>query len=208
MFDRTFYLKDTQRVSIPVFLRRRCRPGAIPQAQTLGQIFILLNDPELCDELIHLQIYGFNPFITDLLRARFGGLFVREALLRPLLNQMMVVMGYLPGQLSGRIAVTVKPASSSDAGLAPATFNGESNPRTPAAVRAIAGKLNRHARRLGVWPAPALTECPAPATISAPVCRCARSRSRVKPTGSAARSGSSVCMWSTPPVFPICRPSI
>ena len=160
MFDRTFYLKDTQRISIPVFLRRRCRPGAIPQAQTLGQIFILLNDPELCDELIHLQIYGFNPFITDLLRARFGGLLVREALLRPLLNQMMVVMGYLPGQLSGRIAVTVKPASSSDAGLAPATFNGESNPRTPAAVRAIAGKLNRHARRLGVWPAPALTEVP------------------------------------------------
>jgi len=160
MFDRTFYLKDTQRVSIPIVLRRRCRPGPIPKASALGQLFVMMDEPELCDELIHLQIYGFNPFIVDLLRARFGALLIQEPLLRPLFDRMMVVMGYLPGQLSGRIVVTVKPASPADIGLPPATYRGETSPRTPGAVRAIARKLKRHARALGVWPAPAMTEVP------------------------------------------------
>jgi choline dehydrogenase-like flavoprotein len=161
-FDHTFYLKDTQRVSIPLFLRRRCRQSAIPKANVLGQIFIEMDDPTLCDELIHLQIYGFNPFITDVLRARWGNILIRDALLQPFLNQMMVVMGYLPGQLSGRIAVKVKPSSPSDVGLPPATYVGEINPRTQTAVRRIGRKLLAHRRELGVWPALPLTEVPDP----------------------------------------------
>ena len=162
LFDRTFYLQDTQLVSIPLFLRRRCRPGAIPRANALGQVLIVLNDPNLCDERIHLQIYGFSPFITDLLRARWGNLFVPDALARPLTNQMMIVMAYLPGQLSGRIAVRVKPTSPSDDGLPPASFTGELNPRTKGAARRIGRKLMAHRRELGAWPALPLMEVPEP----------------------------------------------
>ncbi len=162
LFDRTFYLQDTQLVSIPLFLRRRCKPGAIPRANALGQAVIVLNDPDLCDERVHLQIYGFSPFITDLLRARWGNFFIRDALLRPLTDQMMVVMAYLPGQLSGRIAVRVKPPSPSDRGLPPASFTGEPNARTQAAARRIGRKLMAHRRELGVWPALPLMEVPEP----------------------------------------------
>lgn len=77
MYDRVFYLKDTQLISIPLFLHRRCRPGSIPAGNALGQILLVLNEPNLCDELIHLQIYGFNPFITDLLRASLLALALR-----------------------------------------------------------------------------------------------------------------------------------
>jgi choline dehydrogenase-like flavoprotein len=121
-----------------------------------------MNDPSLCDELIHLQIYGVNPFITDMLRARWGNIRIRDALLQPFLNQMMVVMGYLPGQLSGRIAVKVRPFSPSDVGLPPASYTGEINPRTQTAVRRIGRKLLAHRRELGVWPALPLTEVPDP----------------------------------------------
>ena len=152
MFDQTFHLRDTQLVSIPLFQLRRCRSGAIPKSSALGQLFLVLKDDELCDERIHLQIYGFNPFIVDLLRARWGGL-VREGLLRPLLNQMMVVMAYLPGQLSGRISVKVSPSSASDAGLPPARFTGEPSARTKIAARMIGTKLRDHRRELGAWPA-------------------------------------------------------
>lgn len=162
LFDRTFYLQDTQLVSIPLFLRRRCWPGAIPKANALGQVLIVLNDPDLCDERVHLQIYGFSPFITDLLRARWGNLLVRDALLRPLTDRMMVVMAYLPGQLSGRIAVRVKPPSPSDRGMPPASFTGELNPRTKGAARGIGRKLMAHRRELGAWPALSLMEVPEP----------------------------------------------
>jgi choline dehydrogenase-like flavoprotein len=162
LFDRQFYLKDTQLVSLPLFLRRRCRPGAIPRANALGQVMLVLREPDLCDEAIHLQIYGFNPFIADLLRVRWGSLLVREGLLRPLFDQMMVVMAYLPGQLSGRIAVKVEPDASSGSGLGSARFTGEANPRTQQAARAIGRKLMAHRRALGVWPALPLTQVPVP----------------------------------------------
>jgi choline dehydrogenase-like flavoprotein len=162
MFDRIFYLKDTQLVSIPLFLRRRCRPGAIPGGVALGQVLIVLNEPDLCDELIHLQIYGFNPSIADLLRARWGNILGPERLLRPLFEQMMVVMAYLPSQLSARIAVKVSPASTSDAGLGPASFVGEGNPRTQLAVRRIGRKLFDNRRAIGAWPALPLTQLPEP----------------------------------------------
>lgn len=162
LFDRTFYLQDTQLVSIPLFLRRRCRPGAIPRANALGQVLIVLNDPDLCDERVHLQIYGYSPFIADLLRARWGNSLVSEALGRPLTDRMMIVMAYLPGQLSGRIAVRVKAPSPSDHGLAPASFTGELNPRTRAAARRIGRKLMAHRRELGVWPALPLMQVPEP----------------------------------------------
>jgi hypothetical protein len=114
---------------------------------------IVLHEPEPCDERIHLQIYGFNPFIVDLLRARWGRWLVSERLLRPLLDQMMVIMAYLPGQLSGRIAVKISPAADSDKGLGPASFTGEASPRTKLAVRHIGRKLFAGRRELGASPA-------------------------------------------------------
>jgi ferredoxin len=162
MFDRTFYLKDTQLISMPLFLRRRCRPGPIPKASALGQVTIVLHEHDLCDVSIHLQIYGFNPFITDLLRGRWGNLFIVERLLQPLLNQMMVVMAYLPSQLSGRIAATVTPASSPDDELGSVSFIGEANTRTQQAIRLIGRKLTAHRRALGAWPALALTQVAIP----------------------------------------------
>jgi hypothetical protein len=89
-------------------------------------------------------------------------LLVREGLLRPLFDQMMVVMAYLPGQLSGRIAVKVEPDASSGSGLGSARFTGEANPRTQQAARAIGRKLMAHRRALGVWPALPLTQVPVP----------------------------------------------
>jgi len=159
MFDRTFYLKDTQLIAIPIFLRRSCHPGMIPTAHALGQISIVLKDPELCDEPIHLQIYGFNPFVIDLLRARWGVL-IRPSILRSVFSQMMLVMAYLPRQLSGQIAVKVSPPLASDAGLAPAHFSGEVNPRARTAARLIGRKLRSHQRQLGIWPALAATQIP------------------------------------------------
>jgi ferredoxin len=158
MFDRQFYLKDTQLISIPLLLLRRCRPGPIPKSNALGQVLIVLREHDLCDESIHLQIYGFNPFIPELLRGRWGGFFFGDSLLQPLFNQMMVVMAYLPSQLSGRIAVKAKPSSSSDCELGSASFTGEVNPRTQHAARLIGHKLTAHRRALGAWPASALIQ--------------------------------------------------
>jgi ferredoxin len=162
MFDRVFYLKDTQLVSIPLILRRRCRSNAFPNASALGQMVVVLNEPDLCDELIHLQIYGFNPFITDIQRARWRGWFAPDTLLRPLLSQIMFVMAYLPGQLSGRVAVKVKPSSASDAGLAPASFVGEINRRSKIAACRIGRKLLAHRREFGAWPILPLMDLPDP----------------------------------------------
>jgi choline dehydrogenase-like flavoprotein len=157
-FDYTFHLADTQLVTIPAFLLRRCGIGAIPQANALGQIFIEIDDPEICDELIHLQIYGFNPFIADLLRERWGKFFIGEKLLQPLFDRMMMIMAYLPGQISGKVAMRVNASSQNGYGLPLAVYTGESNTRTLPAVRRLKHRLKAHWQDFGLVPATPLAE--------------------------------------------------
>jgi len=160
-FERPFHLGDTQQFSIPIFLSKRCRAGRVPRAFALSQVFIEINKPEICGENIHLQVYGFNPFMVDILRARWGRL-INEWMLQPLFDRMMIVMGYLPGQLSGTIEITVRPAE--NGGLPVALCRGLSNPRTRPAVRRIGRMLLTHARDFGWLPALPLTEVPPPGT--------------------------------------------
>ena len=157
-FDRTLYLMDTQLVTIPAFLRYRCAIGAIPKAIALGQVFVEIDDPEICDELVHLQVYGFNPFIADLLRARWGMLFVGERLLQPLFDRLMTILAYLPGQISGRVALRVSPPSQDGVGLPLAKFVAEPNARTLPAIRRLGRKLVAHRREFGWLPVLPLAE--------------------------------------------------
>jgi hypothetical protein len=151
---------DTQLVTIPAFLRYRSAIGAIPKAIALGQVFLEVDDPEICDELIHLQVYGFNPFIADVLRARWGPLFISERLLQPLFDRLMTMLVYLPGQISGRVALRVSSPSQNGVGLPSAKFTGEPNPRTEPAVRRLGRKLNAHRRDFGWLPVLRLAEIP------------------------------------------------
>ncbi|MGE3622822.1 MAG: GMC oxidoreductase, partial [Bdellovibrionales bacterium] len=161
-FDFTFRLMDTQLVTIPAFLRRRSGIGPVPQANALGQVFVEISDPEMCDEIIHLQVYGYNPFIADVLRARWGKWFMHEALLQPLFDRLMLVMAYLPGQLSGSVALRVSPLPRSEGGLPLAICTGETNPRTLPAVKRINHILQEHRRDFGWFPATSFTEIPEP----------------------------------------------
>jgi choline dehydrogenase-like flavoprotein len=160
-FERPFYLGDTQQFSIPVLLSKRCRAGSVPRAFALSQISIELNDPSICDENIHLQVYGFNPFMVDILRSRWGRL-INQRMLQPLFDRMMIVMGYLPGRLSGTIEMTVHPTATGE--LPAASCAGISNPRSKPAVRRIARMLLTHARAFGWLPALPLVEVPVPGT--------------------------------------------
>jgi choline dehydrogenase-like flavoprotein len=158
-FGRPFHLKDTQQVSVPVFLTQPCVAGRIPKAFALSQVFLEVGRPEICDENIHLQVYGFNPFMVDILRARWGYI-VNPRILQPLFDRMMIVMGYLPAQLSGSIQIFVHPSKSD--GLPIASCAGLSNPRTETAVRAIAKLLLTHARDFGWLPTLPFVEVPEP----------------------------------------------
>jgi choline dehydrogenase-like flavoprotein len=115
-----------------------------------------MDRPEICDENIHLQIYGFNPFMVDILRSRWGRL-INESILQSLFDRMMVVVGYLPGQLSGSIEVVVRPQSE---GLPAASCVGVPNPRTNSSVRSIAKILSAHAQDFGWLTALPLMEVP------------------------------------------------
>jgi choline dehydrogenase-like flavoprotein len=160
-FDQTFYLSDTQQVSIPVFLLKRCRAGSVPRAVALSQVFIKMNIPVICDESIHLSVYGFSPFIVDILRSRWGRL-INERMLRPLLDRMMVVMGYLPGQLSGKVSIKVAPSETG--GLPAASCLGVTNPRTLPTVYQIGRTLLSHSLDFGFIPALPFIEVPDPGT--------------------------------------------
>lgn len=150
-YDRRFTLLDTQRVSIPLLLKRSTGEGLIPRTNTLGQVFIEIDDPEICYELIHVQIYGYNPFIFDMLAAKLGRLPLPEKLLQPLFSRLMFAMTYLPSQISGSISVAIKPPEDGK-GMPTASYTGVENPRTVAAVAKLKNKLWRQRQNLGLIP--------------------------------------------------------
>ncbi len=140
-FDRAFYLQDTQQFSIPVLLSQRCRAGAIPQATALSQIFLEIDPPQIA-----------------ILRARFGPV-INHRLLQPVFDRMMIVMGYLPGALSGKISITLRPSPTG--GLADMVATGIANPQSLPAIRRIGKKLLSNAGSFGFLPVLPLTEIPA-----------------------------------------------
>ncbi|MDR3450543.1 MAG: GMC oxidoreductase [Alphaproteobacteria bacterium] len=153
-FDRPFYLQDTQQFSIPVFLANRCRAGAVPQSPALSQIFV---EMDAGGENIHMQLYGYNPFMADILRARWGGL-AHPRLLQPLFDRMMVVMGYLPGVLSGKISIALQ--SGEKGGLTRVVCTGIANARAVPAIREVGRRLWEQKHAFGFLPVLPLTEIP------------------------------------------------
>jgi hypothetical protein len=150
---------ETQAINFPLLLASRCRAGPVPAGNALGQIFVEVVDAALGGERIHVQIYGYNPFVGDLISARLRDL-VPRGLLQPFFDRMMVAIAYLPGALSGHIRVRVTPARGGE--LPAATYTGVANPRSRLAARAIERTFSRHAASLRISPLWALKEISEP----------------------------------------------
>lgn len=102
-YDREIALLDSAYYTFPALRLPRGQRVESPldAGNTLAQVFIEIDDPEVSPRPVHLQLYGFNDLMLRAVAARVR---LREPvaarLLQPLLGRLLYVQGYLHSNVS------------------------------------------------------------------------------------------------------------
>ena len=157
--ERPVPLLESSYFTLPLLsLRRHGRVGRGLGGNTLAQIFLELDDPELSAFGVHLQVYGYNDLMLRAVAARLR-IPERQAqrLLQPLVGRLLYGQGYLHSddsprlslelvrEGSGRVLVVSPGAGAEAAGRAAAVVRKLSSLRRLTGIRPLASMLR-------VWP--------------------------------------------------------
>ncbi len=149
--ESRYRLRDSQLFVFPILRPERAAGAMTEHANRLAQIFIEIDNPDICERLIHLQLYGYNHLTLVALRRRFGRVVdLFPTAIKHLLERTIIVQGFLHSDVSGTIHVDL-PASSDDGAVLP-RLKGESNPHSHAVIRRALRLLTREWRRLRGMP--------------------------------------------------------
>jgi choline dehydrogenase-like flavoprotein len=90
-------LQDSQYFMVPMLTGSAAPVSTATQGNTLAQIFIEIDDPQLSRHQIHLQLYGYNDLMLATLTRRLPSPLLEplERALRPLLGRLVAVQGYM-----------------------------------------------------------------------------------------------------------------
>ena len=158
-YDRPVPLLENSYFTLPLLaLRRRARVGRGLGRNTLAQIFLELDDPELSAHGVHFQVYGYNDLMLRALTARLhAGERPVERMLQPLLGRLLYGQGYLHSDDSPRLSVELVREHSGRLLVISPGAGAEAARRASAVVRKL-GSLRRLtgiqplAPMLQVWP--------------------------------------------------------
>ncbi len=147
-YSRSSTLLDNHMLLVPLLKRSPWFPMDENVALTLSQLVLVLDNPSVCEERIHMQMYSYSDYIFD----RFAALLapmpspVRRLIKRCLFNTL-IMFAYLGGRHSPSLRARVI----RQAGDHPALLDLKrvENPETGPAVRKLLRHLVRHRASLG-----------------------------------------------------------
>ena len=145
-------LRESQVFSVPFLRFRRSRGAALSRAPALAQLFLELDQIPGSTSLTHLQFYGWNDIIEDVVRQKLGIFGTLPAMIRQQIeDRIMVMFGYLHSDYGPKLQLTV-PA----AGLP--TLKGSPAPGARALAQAAMRRLIKNRKALGGVPAAPLLD--------------------------------------------------
>ncbi len=103
--DESLVGLHSDRFVLPLVRFRKSKGISSEPLHTMAQVFLEIQDPRLCDELVHVQLYGYNELFRQAIDDKLGGL---KRVLGPfaraiLLERLMVAFGYLHSKRSARL---------------------------------------------------------------------------------------------------------
>ncbi len=154
MHEREVEMKVSEYFMLPL-LKFGC-VGKIESERlhTLAQLFMEVDDAALCENLIHLQLYGYSELFSMALSKplRYMGPF-KQIIKNQLLGRLMVIQGYLHSDQSSRISITLR----NDA-VETLALKGMINPDAKGTIRQLVYKLLKLSYYTGMLPiAPVLS---------------------------------------------------
>lgn len=150
-YDRPVDILDSQYYILPL-LQFSATPNVTSERlHTLAQVFVEISNKAISEHLVHLQIYGFNDLLPDLLRQKLRQLW-RFAPKNAILGRLLLVQGYLHSDHSGKIRATLTRSAKGERLNLAAMINPDTRPR----VRRVVRELGRLSLLLHAMPVPPL----------------------------------------------------
>jgi choline dehydrogenase-like flavoprotein len=145
----TLRMQDSQYFVIPTATRHGARVSVVDQGNTLAQVFLELENPEVSEHPLHLQIYGYNDIMLSALAKHLPIPPARlERLSRPALGRLVVIQGFLHSADS--------PGMTLEFDADRVRIVGDDVARGASCVARLVRHLRRRARPLGMFPLPGL----------------------------------------------------
>jgi len=134
---------------LPMMLRRLGSRIAGERLHTLSQLFIEILDRGISQHGIHLQLYTYNDFYARMAKDQLGRIYPMVApVLERLIEQVVLLKGYLHSHESSGIRATLEPRHAGSA----LRLEAVAEPASDAIIRAVIKLLGRNSRRLGAFP--------------------------------------------------------
>ena len=118
LFDRPVQLLDSQYFIYPLLRFGMTDDVETERMHTASQVFLEIDDPGVSEHLVHLQIYGYSPFLHHELKRTFLGWPMRfSSFRRHFLGRLLIAQGFLHSKESGSVGLTLKRAADGKAFL-------------------------------------------------------------------------------------------
>lgn len=154
-YDQPLMLRDSQYFLFPILLTRRVRDVENEALQTLSQVFLELNNPQIARRCVHLQIYTYSDMIAGAVRRSLGPL---KMLARQVQERLLVVQGYLHSDESSAIEMTLKRDRQKDF----LQLESKLNPEAPLAIKRVLRELGKQRKALGGFVVPPMLQIARP----------------------------------------------
>lgn len=112
-YERPVDIIDSQHFMLPMLQRRASPRVAHERLHTLAQAFLEIMDETISPYTVHLQVYGFNDLLSDILKHKLGRLY-NWLPTNSLLGRFLLIKGYLHSMHSGRIRATLRHCNGHD----------------------------------------------------------------------------------------------
>lgn len=151
LYDQPIRMLDSQYFLFP-YLQFRAASGIMQDdLNTLCQIFLEIQDPEVTKEFVHLQVYSYSDLFLRLIRQKSGFLFpLVSPFLPAFLNRMLLIQGYLHSRHSGHLEIRL--GRSAGNGPGPLRVEGVRNPETARIISRVLRKLRSVSHMTGAVP--------------------------------------------------------
>jgi len=106
-YDRSVDVADSQYYLFPLLQMLASPDVSHERMHTLAQLFLEITRESISPYLVHLQVYGYNDILNDVLGRKFGRLW-KYLPRNTLLGRLLIVQGYLHSEHSGRIKATLR----------------------------------------------------------------------------------------------------
>jgi choline dehydrogenase-like flavoprotein len=150
-YDRPVTIADSQYYVFPLLQAAASPNVARERLHTLAQVFLEITDESISPYTVHLQVYGYNDLLLEMLRQKLGR-FWRYVPRNVLLGRLLLVQGFLHSEHSGHIMATLRRAGDGDT----LDLVGVANPDAKERISRVMRKLRRLSPAMRAFPISAL----------------------------------------------------